>query len=64
METKAENFNPLWLILGETEHFSHPFQGSTTSAKDIALAFYSGLWAYGGWSVVNTVTEEMKEPEK
>ena len=34
---------------GRTEHLQDSFEGSTTSAADIALAFYLGGWAYGGW---------------
>lgn len=51
------------LCIGKTDHFHNPFEGSTTSTKNIALAFYSGLWAYDGWSTVVSVTEEVKNPE-
>ena len=37
------------LTAGRTEHLQDSFEGSTTSAGDIALAFYIGGWAYGGW---------------
>lgn len=30
----------------------------------MALAFYSGLWAYDGWSSLTTVTEEIKNPRR
>lgn len=28
----------------------------------VALAFYSGLWAYNGWNYLNFITEEMANP--
>ncbi|XP_031828140.1 b(0,+)-type amino acid transporter 1 [Nomia melanderi] len=52
-----------WLCAGHTELLKNPFRGSTTSPGDIALAFYSGLWAYDGWTSAAIVTEEIKKPE-
>ncbi|XP_056635372.1 b(0,+)-type amino acid transporter 1-like isoform X2 [Diorhabda carinulata] len=51
------------VILGETSNLDRGFEGTTTSPKELALAFYSGLWAYDGWSSVTVVTEELKKPE-
>ncbi|XP_063227254.1 b(0,+)-type amino acid transporter 1-like [Bacillus rossius redtenbacheri] len=51
------------LCVGRTEVLSTGFQGSSTSASSIALAFFSGLWAYDGWSACTVVTEELKKPE-
>lgn len=34
---------------GETQNLESGFDGTKLSPKDIALAFYSGLWAYDGW---------------
>uniref|UniRef100_A0A915N9J6 Amino acid transporter n=1 Tax=Meloidogyne javanica TaxID=6303 RepID=A0A915N9J6_MELJA len=31
-------------------------------AGQIAIAFYSGLWAYNGWNYLNFITEEMVNP--
>jgi len=47
-----------------TEHLSKGFEGTNWDAGSIALAFYSGLWAYDGWNTVTTVTEEIMNPEK
>lgn len=52
-----------WLASGRTELLRHPFEGTTTSPGDIALAFYSGLWAYDGWTSAAIVTEEIERPE-
>ncbi|XP_078481627.1 large neutral amino acids transporter small subunit 2-like [Ciona intestinalis] len=31
---------------------------------DIALAFYQGMFSYGGWSVLNTIAEEITDVKK
>ncbi|XP_025835752.1 Y+L amino acid transporter 2-like [Agrilus planipennis] len=50
-------------IEGHTEHFEDAFKGKY-SPTDISLAFYSGLFAFGGWNYLNFVTEELKDPYK
>ncbi|XP_011315270.1 b(0,+)-type amino acid transporter 1-like [Fopius arisanus] len=52
-----------WLAMGNTKLLNNPFAGTTRSPGNIALAFYSGLWAYDGWSSAAIVTEEIKRPE-
>lgn len=52
-----------WLMSGKTELLVDPFKGTSTSPGNIALAFYSGLWAYDGWTSATIVTEEVKKPE-
>ncbi|XP_076032326.1 L-type amino acid transporter sobremesa isoform X6 [Oratosquilla oratoria] len=52
------------LAQGNTQYLEKGFEGSTTSAGNIATAFYSGLWAYDGWNNLNYVTEELKNPYK
>lgn len=36
-------------FVGSTKNLNRGFAGTTTSPKNLALAFYSGLWAYDGW---------------
>jgi amino acid transporter len=66
--------------LGHTEHLQNAFAGrsptdrmispaffclgTTDKPLNVALAFYSGLWAYDGWNNLNTVTEEIKNPKR
>ncbi|XP_015586057.1 b(0,+)-type amino acid transporter 1 isoform X2 [Cephus cinctus] len=52
-----------WLGTGRTELLKDTFKGTTASPRNIALAFYSGLWAYDGWTSATIVTEEVKRPE-
>ncbi|KAF5280552.1 hypothetical protein FQR65_LT00303 [Abscondita terminalis] len=52
------------LCKGNLENLNKGFEGTHLTPKSIALAFYSGLWAYDGWNAVTTVTEEIKAPEK
>lgn len=34
---------------GNTEYLNNTFEGTTSNPSAVALAFYSGLWAYDGW---------------
>ncbi|XP_063048146.1 b(0,+)-type amino acid transporter 1-like [Engraulis encrasicolus] len=52
------------LAQGNTQNLRNGFEGATTSFGDIGLAFYNGLWAYGGWSQLNFITEELKNPNR
>ncbi|XP_041454027.1 Y+L amino acid transporter 2-like isoform X2 [Lytechinus variegatus] len=53
----------VWIFMGNTENFQQPFEGSK-NGESIALAFYSGLFAYAAWNYLNYLTEEIKEPTK
>ncbi|PSN48047.1 Y+L amino acid transporter 2 [Blattella germanica] len=46
---------------GNTSYFEEPFEGRYTVGS-IAVAFYSGLFAFGGWNFLNFVTEELQDP--
>ncbi|CAK5078369.1 unnamed protein product [Meloidogyne enterolobii] len=45
------------------DSFNKPFEiPEGIGAGQIAIAFYSGLWAYNGWNYLNFITEEMVNP--
>ncbi|XP_056644455.1 Y+L amino acid transporter 2 [Diorhabda sublineata] len=46
---------------GHTENFHNAFDGKY-EISTIALSFYSGLFAFGGWNFLNFVTEELQDP--
>ncbi|XP_037075303.1 b(0,+)-type amino acid transporter 1-like [Pollicipes pollicipes] len=52
------------LAQGNSQHLATGFQGTTSSPGDVASAFYTGLFSYGGWQLLNTLTEEMVRPER
>lgn len=53
------------LLSGHTLAFhQHAFDGSATNLGAIGHAFYSAMWAYGGWSGLNLITEEVINPNK
>ncbi|XP_063951516.1 Y+L amino acid transporter 2-like [Lytechinus pictus] len=52
------------LIQGRTIYLQNAFEGSSVDVKTIPLAIYSGMFAFGGWDVVMSFTEEVKRPER
>lgn len=36
-------------FLGNYKNLEDIFRGTTANPGNIALAFFSGMWAYGGW---------------
>ncbi|RZF42022.1 hypothetical protein LSTR_LSTR003527 [Laodelphax striatellus] len=48
---------------GGTSNFENAFEGNY-DVGSMALAFYSGLFAFGGWNFLNFVTEELQDPYK
>ncbi|XP_017774891.1 PREDICTED: Y+L amino acid transporter 2 [Nicrophorus vespilloides] len=53
----------VYLGYGKVENFENAFEGNYEPV-DLALAFYSGLFAFGGWNFLNFVTEELQDPYK
>uniref|UniRef100_A0ACB8FN53 Uncharacterized protein n=1 Tax=Sphaerodactylus townsendi TaxID=933632 RepID=A0ACB8FN53_9SAUR len=49
---------------GHYENFQESFDTSTLMLDKLPLAFYSGMFAYGGWFYVNFVTEEIVNPKR
>ncbi|MEE6477711.1 hypothetical protein FKM82_011597 [Ascaphus truei] len=49
---------------GHTENFQDAFDTTSLALDKIPLAFYSGMFAFGGWFYVNFVTEEIINPER
>lgn len=39
-------------------------EGSSTDPGQYAIAFYAGVYSYSGWSFLNYVVEEIKNPNK
>jgi L-type amino acid transporter 5 len=52
------------LVIGRYQNFENVLEGSNYDAGKIAVAFYSGLFCYTGWSYLNYVVEEVEEPTK
>lgn len=46
------------------DSFENAWEGSKLQPGNIALAFYSGLWAYNGWNYLNFITEELIDPTR
>lgn len=60
-------FTGLFLIMYGSPYrdsFENVWEGSRWQPGNIALAFYSGLWAYNGWNYLNFITEELIDPTK
>jgi len=52
------------LFAGTANSLFEQDTGIPLKMGNIALAFYSGLWAYDGWNNLNYVTEEIINPRR
>ncbi|KAF6214751.1 hypothetical protein GE061_009494 [Apolygus lucorum] len=51
------------IATGHTEYFEKPMDGDS-SLTSLAMALFSGLFAFGGWNYLNFVTGELQDPYK
>ncbi|KAG7495829.1 cystine/glutamate transporter-like [Solea senegalensis] len=49
---------------GKTENFQNDLEAELLTLTKLPLAFYNGLYAYGGWFYLNCVTEEVINPNR
>ncbi|XP_011672963.2 cystine/glutamate transporter [Strongylocentrotus purpuratus] len=52
------------LTKGKTEHFDDSFDVASYDISLLPTGLLSGLWAYSGWSVVTSISEEVKNPAR
>ncbi|CAL8086426.1 unnamed protein product [Calicophoron daubneyi] len=52
------------LARGHVTHIENSFEGTKWRVGGIAMAFYSGLFAYAGWNYLNCMIEEMENPRR
>ncbi|XP_041928746.1 b(0,+)-type amino acid transporter 1 [Alosa sapidissima] len=51
------------LVQGNTLNFENSFEGTKLDVSAIGVAFFQCLWSYDGWNNLNSVTEELKNPQ-
>jgi amino acid transporter len=49
----------IYMMLGEVDNYSAPFEGTIYSPFQLSMAFYNGMFAYSGWNYLNFMTEEI-----
>ncbi|XP_068611319.1 cystine/glutamate transporter-like [Brachionichthys hirsutus] len=52
------------LAKGKTENFQNGFELDLITWDKLPLAFFNGLYAFSGWSSLNRITEEVKNPNR
>ncbi|KAM8909666.1 cystine/glutamate transporter [Spinachia spinachia] len=52
------------LAKGKTESFQNGLEVDSLTLHRLPLAFYNGLYAYGGWFYLNYITEEVINPNR
>ncbi|XP_029020087.1 cystine/glutamate transporter-like isoform X2 [Betta splendens] len=54
----------MMLVKGKTQVLLDGFEFDSVTLDKLPLAFYNGLFAYGGWTQLNTVREEIINPNR
>ena len=54
----------MFLSIGNTQYLETGFDGTETNAGKIAIGWYNGMYAYGGWTNLNMVAGEIKNPKR
>ena len=54
----------IYLFQGYVENLENAFEGSNWNVESICLALYSCVWAYGGYSNINDIAEEIIDPKR
>ena len=56
----------LWKVAGgNTQNYDSMFTfNSAFDVRSLGLAFYNSLWAFDGWGMICTITEEMHNPDR
>jgi basic amino acid/polyamine antiporter, APA family len=49
---------------GDWHHFAEKYSGATGGVAGFFAALAAALWAYDGWSDLNMVAEEVRDPER
>ncbi|XP_068613809.1 cystine/glutamate transporter-like [Brachionichthys hirsutus] len=52
------------LAKGKTDNFQNGFELDLITWDKLPLAFFNGLYAYSGWFYLNSITEEVKNPNR
>ncbi|XP_068611307.1 cystine/glutamate transporter-like [Brachionichthys hirsutus] len=52
------------LAKGKTENFQNGFELDLITWDKLPLAFFNGFYAFYGWSSLNNITEEVKNPNR
>ena len=49
---------------GSTQYLETGFDGTETNVGKIAVGLYNGMYAFGGWTNLNMVAGEIKNPKR